>query len=199
MHVIYSGATANMLEGEQRKLEAKLAKVAKVAGRNAEKDVHVIFSNVRHLFKAEVTMNAHGHALVAESSHADAALAMSESIEKLEKQMLKLRTKRRDTHRHPHKEAPEPAEPAAAPAKQAKPIRTAKAAAPKKAAVKEAKPAAPKIFRVDNNGAGKPMALDEAILEMETGMDYFVYRDSKTNRVCTLLRRADGHLDLIES
>ena len=43
------------------------------------------------------------------------------------------------------------------------------------------------------------MTLDEAMLEVGSGQDYFVYRDAKTNRVCTLVRRNDGHLDLIES
>ena len=42
------------------------------------------------------------------------------------------------------------------------------------------------------------MTIDEAILEMG-GVNYFVYRDSKSDCLSVLVRRADGNLDLIES
>ena len=42
------------------------------------------------------------------------------------------------------------------------------------------------------------MTLDEAVLEMEQKRDYLVYRDAKTDRVAVLMRRRDGHFDLIE-
>jgi hypothetical protein len=118
---------------------------------------------------------------------------MGSAIEKLEKQILKLRTKRRDTHRQigakkPREEAP------AAPVAKAKADKK-KTAAPKTAPVK----ANPKVFRVNHQDGSKPMTLDEAMLEMIDGHDYLVYRDAETDRVCTLLRRSDGHLDLIES
>ncbi len=43
------------------------------------------------------------------------------------------------------------------------------------------------------------MTLEEAMLEMEASQDYLVYRDAQTDRVTVLLRRSDGHFDLIES
>ena len=43
------------------------------------------------------------------------------------------------------------------------------------------------------------MTLDEALLQMEKGGDYLVYRDSETNRVAVLVRRRDGNFDLIEA
>jgi hypothetical protein len=42
------------------------------------------------------------------------------------------------------------------------------------------------------------MTLDEALLEMEKDRDYLVYRDTDTDRVSVLLRRRDGHFDLVE-
>ena len=42
------------------------------------------------------------------------------------------------------------------------------------------------------------MTLDEAILEMDKTRDYLVYRDAETDRVTVLVRRRDGHFDLVE-
>ena len=56
-----------------------------------------------------------------------------------------------------------------------------------------------KIFRVNHHQNRKPMTLDEALLEMEKGRDYLVYRDAETDRVAVLVRRRDGHFDLVEA
>ena len=57
---------------------------------------------------------------------------------------------------------------------------------------------APRVYRVDNNQRHKPMTLDEAILEMEKERDYLVYRDVENDRLSVLMRRRDGHFDLVE-
>ena len=57
----------------------------------------------------------------------------------------------------------------------------------------------PKIFRVTYDEDSKPMTLEEALLEMEAGPNYVVYRDSDRDCLSVLLRRPDGHYDLIES
>ena len=43
------------------------------------------------------------------------------------------------------------------------------------------------------------MTLDEALLEIEKSGDYVVYRDAETDRLSVLLRRRDGHFDLVEA
>ena len=55
-----------------------------------------------------------------------------------------------------------------------------------------------RVYRVDNNQRHKPMTLDEAVLEMEKDHDYLVYRDAGNDRLSVLMRRRDGHFDLIE-
>ena len=37
------------------------------------------------------------------------------------------------------------------------------------------------------------------LLEMEDGRDYVAYRDADKQAVCMLIRRRDGHYDLIET
>lgn len=189
MKVTYRGAGADLVPKERAKLEAKLEKLGKVIERKGEKEAHVILSQVRHLHKAEITINAMDHAIVGVGSDGDLVTAMSAAVEKLEKQVLRIRTKWRDTHRTTAgKDAPSAEPPAPA---------------PKKTAAKRAVSETPaknrtKVFRVNHSNGRKPMTLEEAMLEID-GQDYLVYRDSNTDRVCTLLRRPDGHLDLIES
>jgi len=56
-----------------------------------------------------------------------------------------------------------------------------------------------RIYHVDHLKRRKPMTLDEAVLEMDKDLDYLVYRDSETDRVSVLVRRRDGHFDLIQA
>jgi putative sigma-54 modulation protein len=45
----------------------------------------------------------------------------------------------------------------------------------------------------------KPMAVDEAILQMELStQNFFVFRDVETDQFCVLYRRPDGHYGLVE-
>ncbi len=61
------------------------------------------------------------------------------------------------------------------------------------------KTARKQVFRVNPSDGSKPMTLEEAMLEMEASQDYLVYRDAQTDRLTVLMRRPDGHFDLIES
>ncbi len=192
MKITYTGMQAELLPKDRKKLEGKLAKVGKIIERRGEKEAHVILSQERHLHHAEITLNVYDHAMVGVGSDSDVVTAVSAAIEKLEKQILKLRTKRRDTYRQ------KAAKPAVEPVMTPPPSKTA---AQKKASQKAASAQKPsqKVFRVNHQEGRKPMTLEEAMLEMNDGHDYLVYRDANTDRVCTLLRRSDGHLDLIES
>jgi len=51
---------------------------------------------------------------------------------------------------------------------------------------------------VNHHEKRKPMTLDEALLEMDKSLDYLVYRDADRDGVSVLVRRRDGHFDLIE-
>ena len=58
---------------------------------------------------------------------------------------------------------------------------------------------AQKVYRVNHLDQRKPMTLEEALLEMTKDDDYVVYRDAEKECVSVLIRRRDGHFDLIES
>lgn len=198
MKISYTGNFEAIPQRQRAKLEAKLQKLSKVLERRGEKEAHIVITQVRFLQKVEITVNAWDHALVGIGTNADVTMAATEAFEKLEKQLLKMRARWRDTKRVRDKEAD--GEKASA-ALQPPPPKTkaAKSARVAKESVSLKKAARKQVFRVNHSDGRKPMTLEEAMLEMEASQDYLVYRDAQTDRVTVLMRRSDGHFDLIES
>jgi putative sigma-54 modulation protein len=180
MKITYTGRQVELAPGQLKKIEAQFAKVGKLLDGREEKEAHVILSLERHLHQAEITVNFYNHQLVGIGSNVDLITAIHSAIEKLEKQTIKVRAKWRDNKRTPRKEeaAAEPSEPAAEPDE----------------------PGIERhVNRINHHERRKPMTLEEALLQMEQGADYLVYRDAETSRVAVLVRRRDGNFDLIEA
>ena len=195
MNITYTGNQDEFPPKQRAKFEAKLQKLSRMLERRGEKEAHVIITKERFLHCVEITINAFDHAMVGAGSDGDLVAAMNDALEKLEKQVIRLRSKWRDTKRHKDKEtlvSPEPA-----PASKGNHPPTPKANA--RAAARPVARRAPKVFPVDQENGRKPMTLEEAMLEMDPSQDYLVYRDAQTERLTVLLRRADGNFDLIES
>lgn len=198
MKISYTGRHEAFPVRARAKFETKLQKLSKMIDRRGEKEAHVILTQERFLQKVEITLNAWDHAMVGVGSNPDLVTAANDALDKLEKQILKLLNKWRDTKRHKDKGA-EAAAPvselpnAVSNSKKAK----AMAAASKASAGKNSR--RKRVFRVNHNDGSKPMTLEEAMLEMEESQDYMVYRDAQTDRVTVLMRRPDGNFDLIES
>jgi ribosomal subunit interface protein len=191
MKLIYSGKTKEFTPELERKVGAKLAKLSKMIEQRGEREAHVTHRVERHLHKVEIVTNVYDHSLIGEAADADVATAFNQAVDNLEKQIVKMRSRWRDTHRDPKsvRANKEDWENNVAPEEQ-KPVESANA--------NNARAVKPKIFRVDYDGR-KPMTLEEAVLEMETQVDYVVYRDSDRDCLSVLLRRRDGNFDLIES
>ena len=183
MKITYTGRQVELAPAQLKKLEAQFAKIGKLLDGRRECEAHVILSLERHLHHAEATINYYNHQLVGLGSSADLFTAIHSAAAKLEKQAVKARSKFRDTKRRPRKGS-EPA------------VATNPEEAP--AAEPEAE-ADHQVYRVDHHKKRKPMTLEEAVLEMDQRRDYLVYRDSETDRVSVLVRRRDGHFDLIEA
>ena len=195
MKINYTGRHDAFPPRQRAKLEAKLQKIAKLVERKGEREAHVILTQERFLHNVEITFNAWEHSFVGIGSNRDVEVAANTALDKLEKQIMKLRTKWRDTSRHKNKEAPNALplpELGATDGRGNKGKAASRLSAPVKADRK-------KVFRVNHGDGSKPMTLEEAMLEMEASQDYMVYRDARTDRVTVLMRRPDGHFDLIES
>jgi putative sigma-54 modulation protein len=163
---------------QAKNLEAHFAMIGKMLDGRRECETHVVLSLERRMHHAEATINYFNHQLVGLGSSTDLFTAVHSAVEKLEKQAVKARTKWRDTKRTPHKASPEvEAEPATETDAETEPER--------------------RIFHV-NQQKRKPMTLDEAVIQMDNKRDYLVYRDAQTDRVSVLVRRRDGHFDLVE-
>jgi putative sigma-54 modulation protein len=179
MKITYTGRQVELAPAQARNLEAHFTKIGKMLDGRRECEAHVILSLERRVHSAEATINYFGHQLVGLGSSNDLFTAVHSAVEKLEKQAVKARTKWRDTKRTPHKASPEvEAEPPAEADAEAEPERL--------------------IYHV-NHQKRKPMTLDEAVMAMEKKGDYVVYRDAETDRVSVLVRRPDGHFDLVEA
>jgi putative sigma-54 modulation protein len=181
MKITYTGRQVELAPAQLKKLEAQFAKIGKLLDGKGDCEIHVVLSLERHLHNAEATVSYFGHELVGLGSDPDLFTAVHSAAQKLEKQGLKARAKWRDGKRKPHKTASE-AEIEAVPA----------------GADAESQPAL-HIHHVNHHERRKPMTLDEALLELDRNHDYLVYRDAVTDRVSVLIRRRDGHCDLIET
>ena len=177
MNVSYKGLPHTLPAKVQQKLDGKFAKLAKLLDGRGEREAHVVVVQERRQHRAEVTVQFHDHQLVGIGLDADLSNALAAALAKLESQAVKQRGKWRVTHRHKDALKTARVEPAA------KPVDTA----------------AKKIFRVNGAGRRKPMTIDEALLEMEPARDYLVYRDAEREGLSVLVRRRDGHFDLIEA
>lgn len=195
MKLIVSGKTQEFTPELQKKFNTKLGKLSKFIEQRGEREAHLTHQVERRLHKIELSVNFYDHSLVGEGADFDLDTALCQAVEKVEKQVVKLRNRWRDTHRdaktvRSSKESwseEVAATPATEPAK-------GKSKAKLNGQAKKAK-----IFRVDYTEDTKPMTLDEAIIEMESDVNYFVYRDFDRDCVSVLVRRPDGNFDLIES
>lgn len=188
MKVSYKGIKDEIPSKLQQKLDAKFAKLSKLVDGRGEKQAHVVVTSERHLHKAEITLHVHNHQLVGIASDSDVFSAMCAALDRIEKQAAKQGARWRDTTRRS-----EPIKSAAAKAETP-------AAAPKKATRKTVVAGSDqRVFRPDQHERRKPITLEEALLEMEDGREYVAYRDADKQVVSILIRRRDGHYDLIET
>ena len=203
MKVSYTGIKNGLPAKLQDKLDTKFAKLSKLVDGRGEKQAHVVVTSERHLHKAEITLHVHNHQLVGIGSDSDVFKAMSAALDRIEKQAAKEGAKWRETTRR--SESIKVVGAKKAQTGPLKPLAQRKIAPGKAAGVKDtsarrnAASSEARVFRPNHHERGKPITLEEALLEMEDGRDYVAYRDADKQAVCMLIRRRDGHYDLIET
>jgi len=179
MKITYTGRQVEVAPAQLKKLQDRFSKIGKLLDGKEERDAHVVLSLERKIHKAEATVNYYNHQLVGVGSSADLFTAIHLAAEKLEKQCLKARTKWRDAKRMPRKSAPEVETEQPVPAESEN-------------------DGGRQVYKIKPAQRRKPMTVEEAVLEMDKSQDYLVYRDAQTDKVSVLLRRRDGHFDLVE-
>jgi ribosomal subunit interface protein len=173
MKVNYTGRLYKLTPSEERRLASRFAKLGKLLDGKSEKEAHVILKKEKRSEHAEVTVNYYDTPLAGEGEAGDQLTALTDALDKLEKQLLRKRAKWRDTKR-----------------RAGDSVRTPEPAA-------DAAPAGPVITRISGRGR-KPMTVDEALLVIGR-RDYIAYRDAETGKTAVLIRRGTGGFDLVES
>ncbi len=174
MKVNYTGKPPEITVLEKKKIQARIDRIAKLVDGRGEKEIRIFFHAQKREIKAEATLNYHGHAAIGIATGTEVFKALADALDKLEKQVLKMRAKWRDTTRTPEAKL---------------------AAAPPEPKIESA--AGPRISRVVVRK--KPMTVDEALLVIGPKVDYFPFRDIETGQLSVLIRRGAGQFDLVES
>jgi putative sigma-54 modulation protein len=145
---------------------------------NGASQAHVILTVGRHHRNiAEIVVNWHDRSLTSKADTTDMYASSLQAIDKLHKQVVKLKGKIIDRSHN------------------AKPV---KAVAPSPVPPVEPEKDAPRIIR-SRRYSIKPMTPEEAVLSVEESADQFVvFRDSETDRVGVIYKRKDGNYGLIE-
>ena len=152
----------------------------------------IVITREKARFHAEVTLHVRGeHFLHGEATGRDAQTALSASIDKIDRQLGKLKSKWTEGKRR-----------AISPAKAASAApRPQRGAAMFGTGLAQREPDGAGQIRIirARRYAVKPMSVDEAAIEVGDRRDAFlVFRNSTTEEINVLFRRPDGNLGLIE-
>ena len=137
---------------------------------------HVIIEVEKNRNRSEVVLNWRREVLTANTTDADMYKSLSQTIDKIEKQALKLKSKITDKH---HK------------------VKKVSTMMPQTEEVTPA-PTAPRIVN-SNSYAVKPLTDEEAVLQLDAEENQFlVFRNAEDERISVIYKRKDGNYGLIK-
>ncbi|HMJ08432.1 MAG TPA: ribosome-associated translation inhibitor RaiA [Pyrinomonadaceae bacterium] len=171
----YTGRHIDVTPALQSHVEQHFERIGHLFNGNATK-AHVIIEVERGRHRSEIIVNWRNEVLTAATSVADMYQSLSQTIDKIEKQALRIKNKVIDKSHRAEKAAVITAEDGAV-------------------------TPAPSRRRIINERryAVKPVTADEAALMLdEIENDFLVFRNSETNRIAVIYRRKDKNFGLIE-
>lgn len=175
MKINIVGRQLNVYDDTRELIERKLAKLDKYFKTTASPEATVTLSRKKGISSLEITLNADGTLFRSEVNANDFRDALDQSIDHIEGQIRKNKTKLQKRMRENIMDfaaVPEPAE-AAADEEEA-------------------------IIRV-KQFAFKPMTAEDAVMQMNLlGHDFFVFTNMETGDTCVVYQRKDGAYGLIE-
>lgn len=177
MKVTYTGGNGEFSAADKTRLEAKLAKLGKMIDKKGEKTANVILTTEKRGKKAEITVNYLHHTFAGSGTGPAFLPAVTTALEKLEKQIVKVSAKLRDTKRNGVK----PAVVAAAAAVKPAPVATG-----------------PRLYEA--KVSKKPMSIDEAVLvALRKKVNYVAFRDADSDGISVVIQRPDGSFDVVRA
>ena len=171
----YTGRHMDVTPALQSHVEQHFGRIGHLFNGDATK-AHVIIEVERGRHRSEIILNWRNEALTATTSVADMYKSLSQTIDKIEKQALRIKNKVIDkSHR----------------AEKAAVVAAVEAEVPPA-------PSTPKIVS-ENRYPIKPMSADEAALYLnDQKNDFLVFRNSETSRIAVIYKRKDSNFGLIE-
>ncbi len=178
MKIQIRGRNIEVTQALSEQISKKLEKLDRHLGQETE--AHVSLSLEKDLQRIEVTIQVYGMIVRAEEATADMYSSLDLVVEKLEKQMSRYKGRLQKRGRTSVSEIS---------AAEAPPLEIST----EKELEEEFQVVKSKKF------AFKPMALEEAILQMELlGHNFYVFSNAETEQVNVIYKRNDGKIGLIE-
>lgn len=178
MKISVRGKNVTVTDALREYAEKKVAKAGRYFGTPPVATVSLSVERDRHI--AEITLAVDGMLLRGETASGDMYASIDASVDKIERQIRKHKTK---INRRARRAAGE------------KPLI---ALLGNDVEAEEEEDVEPKIIR-RKQFVMKPMDVEEAILQMNLlGHDFFVFRNAETEEICVVYQRKDGNYGLIE-
>jgi len=105
VNVHYTGRQQEVTPFVRKLVEARLRKLIKILGPRPALETRVILAQERHLILVEITVNLNDQAIVGAAETPILRDSLAAALERLEKQVLKQKTRWRVTHRHDRPES----------------------------------------------------------------------------------------------
>lgn len=187
MQLVIKGKNMDMSEKLRSFVESKVtSRLERVLPQIAEVDVEVTYEKTRNTdgrYVAEITLTTEGTLIRGEQSSADSYSAVDAVLDKIDRQLVRYKSKRSTDY-----------------IKGASEI---KASALERTEAEEIGPAEEgeeegRLVRT-KRFAMKPMDPEEAVMQMQMlGHDFFVFYNVEINNVSVVYKRKDGNFGLIE-
>ncbi len=172
----YTGRHIDVTPALRSHVENHFERLAHLFDGNGDRSAHVIIEVERGQHRSEVIVQLHDQTLTATSRVSDMYQSLSQTIDKIEKQALKLKNKIKDKHQKARKVST-----ITPPADNVK-----------------SEPASGEII-ASTNYPVKPMTAEEAVLRLKEDENKFVvFRNAESERISVLYKRNDGNYGLIE-
>jgi len=172
----YTGRHIDVTPALRSHAEEHFNKIGHALNGKATK-AHVIMEVERGRHRSEVILNWDGDILTAATTNADMYQSLSQTIDKIEKQALKLKDKIIDKYHKAEKKS---------------------AAFLDDEIDASSLPTSPQII-TEKSMSAKPLTVEEAALALDAdGNNFLVFRNAENERVSVIHKRKDGNYGLIE-
>ena len=177
----YTGRHLDVTPAIRRHVEENFQKIDHIFQDSSTASAHVIIQVNKNRHIAEILLHWREHTLTATDTNADMYQALTRAIDKIEKQVLKMKKKLIDRKQ------------GATPLSALAPQDAAAAASEEASSARQPRIVNARGYRV------KPMTAEEAAMSLaEDSNQFVVFRDADTSRISVLFRRKDGNFGLIQ-